>query len=219
MIENDAYELLRDEILYGDLSSGERLRVADLRSRYQLGLTPIREALMRLSSEGLVESQANRGARVRAATLDEFHDLMDTRMNIETHCLRRSIARGDPAWEADILHAMHILSLTPLPKSREDRKAAAEWERHHRRFHYRLVSACGSAWHLRFWNTLVDHSERYRKLRLLNNRSDVADVRNVNAEHEEIAQAVISRDADRAVTLMHDHLGRTVSAVSKLLES
>lgn len=46
-----AYRRLRSEILHGDLMPGERLRAADLHHRFQLGLTPIREALMRLSSK------------------------------------------------------------------------------------------------------------------------------------------------------------------------
>lgn len=217
MTETDAYDRLRTEILHGDLAPGERLRVADLNSRFKLGLTPIREALMRLSSEGLVETLANRGARVREATLDELRDLMETRRTIEDLCLRRSIERGDPAWEADILHALHMLVRAPLPVSTDDRAAATEWERRHRRFHFCLVSACGSAWQLRFWNTLVDHSERYRKLRLLNHGTVAADVRNVNAEHENIANAVIERDAEKAIDLMNDHLRRTEAAVARLL--
>jgi len=217
MIDTDAYDRLRTEILHGDLAPGERLRVADLNSRFNLGLTPIREALMRLSSEGLVEALANRGARVRDTTLDELRDLMETRRTMEALCLRRSMERGDPAWEADILHSLHMLVRAPLPVSDSDREAATEWERRHRRFHACLVSACGSAWHLRFWNTLVDHSERYRKLRLLNHQTLAADVRNVNAEHDEIARAVIGREAERAVTLMAEHLRRTEAAVARLL--
>jgi len=217
MPDSNAYDRLRTEILHGDLAPGERLRVADLNARFNLGLTPIREALMRLSSEGLVETLANRGARVREATLDELRDLMETRRTIEEICLRRAIERGESSWEADILHALHMLVRAPLPASADDRDRAAAWEQHHRRFHACLVSACGSAWHLRFWNTLVDHSERYRKLRLLNHQTLAADVRNVNAEHEEIARAAIARDAERAVGLMTEHLRHTEAAVARLL--
>ncbi len=74
---------------------------------------------------------------------------------------------GDATWEARIVAAMHLLARTPLPKSASDRKSAELWEVRHRNFHYALVSACGSSWRLRFWGTLTDHSERYRKLRLL----------------------------------------------------
>jgi len=79
------------------------------------------------------------------------------------------------------------------------------------------VAACGSAWLLRFWNTLADHSERYRKYRLLHHRDAQAEVRDVNAEHVEIMNAMLARDAARAVMLMDAHLTATEQSVARLL--
>lgn len=212
-----AYDVLRHEILHGDLLPGERLRAADLRERYSLGLTPIREALMRLSSEGMVTNEANRGARVREVTLPELHDLMQTRREIEELCLTKAIVRGDAEWEGEILRTMHLLARAPLPDSTEDRATAAAWEVQHRQFHYALVSAAGSDWLLQIWRDLADHSERYRKLRLLNYRNLAADVRDVNVEHRAIMEAVLSRDTAHAVSLMNTHLRKTEDAVARLL--
>lgn len=213
----DAYELLRSEILHGALMPGERLAVSGLSARYSIGLTPIREALMRLSSEGLVQNESNRGARVSDTTIEELHDLMSTRRELESICLRRAIERGDAEWEAEILRAVHLLSRAPFPASGADREAAEQWERLHRRFHRTLVSACGSQWRLRFWDTLADHSERYRKLRLLvrNDRSPSRET--AQAEHEAIVEAIIARDAGRTLALMDDHLARTEAAVAQLM--
>jgi GntR family carbon starvation induced transcriptional regulator len=213
-----AYRRLRSEILHGDLLPGERLRAAELHDRFQLGLTPIREALMRLSSESLVEAETNRGSRVTEASLAELVDLMSTRRIIERACLTAAIARGDASWEAEIVAAMHLLSRTPMPANTEDRKAAAEWEMRHRGFHSALVAACGSGWLLRFWNILADHSERYRKLRLLHHREVRAEVRDVNAEHQLIMAAVLDRDVVRATELMDAHLSATEKSVARLLE-
>lgn len=212
-----AYLTLRAEILSGPLQPGERLLPADLKDRYGLGLTPIREALTRLASEGLVEAEAHRGARVRAVTLSEFTDLMRTRREIEALCLSAALAHGDAAWEAEILRTLHLLTCAALPDSPEDRATAEAWERAHRAFHFALVAACGSAWLTRFWNELADHSERYRKIRLLNYKRRAADVRDVNAEHRAIAEAALARDADAAISLMNSHLGRTEAAVARLL--
>jgi GntR family transcriptional regulator, carbon starvation induced regulator len=212
-----AYRCLRSEILHGDLMPGERLRAADLQDRFQLGLTPIREALTRLSSESLVEAETNRGSRVTEASLAEFADMMATRRIIERACLSAAILQGDAAWEAEIVAAMHLLSRTPLPADVHDRNAAAEWESRHRRFHVALVAACGSGWLLRFWNTLADHSERYRKMRLLHHREGRAEVRDVNSEHREIMAAVLDRNVERATTLMDAHLKATELSVARLL--
>ena len=214
-----AYQRLRSEILYGDLMPGERLRAADLQERFRLGLTPIREALMRLASEGLVSGESHRGARVSDASAAELSDLMRTRREIEQICLSRAMERGDAAWEAEIVAAMHLLTRTPLPASDKDRAGAERWERHHRRFHHALVAACGSEWLMRFWNTLVDQSERYRKIRLLYHRDAQAGVRDVNAEHKAIMEAVLRRDAVRAVELMDEHLLATERSVAKLLDT
>ncbi len=212
-----AYRTLRGEILHGDLMPGERLRAADLHDRFQLGLTPIREALARLSSENLVEIEANRGSRVSAASLAELTDLMAARRAIERLCLTAAIAHGDAAWEAEIVAAMHLLSRTPLPSSTADRVGAARWEAQHRRFHLALVAACGSEWLLRFWNVLADHSERYRKFRALHHRDAQAEVRDVNAEHTALMAAMLDRDAARATALMDAHITATESSVARLL--
>ncbi len=214
-----AYRVLRREILHGDVMPGERLRAADLQDRYDLGLTPIREALMRLTSERLVEGEANRGSRARDVSIAELRDLMATRREIERMCLAASIANGDAQWEAEIVASLHLLTRTVLPASDGDRETASRWEALHRRFHTALIAACGSPWQLRFWNMLADHSERYRKVRLLRHREKNAEVRDVHAEHAAIADAALKRDAGRAIALMDAHLTATENSVARLLEA
>ena len=212
-----AYLRLRDEILHGDLQPGERLRAADLQERFHLGLTPIREALKRLTSETLVEGEVNRGVRVTGASPAAFADLMMTRRAIERLCLTAAIERGDAAWEAEIVASLHLLDRAPLPASAHDRAAASHWEAQHRRFHTALVAACGSDWHLRFWNLLADHSERFRRYRLLRRHEAGADVRDVNAEHAAIMRAALERDIARATELMDAHLAATQTSVARML--
>jgi GntR family transcriptional regulator, carbon starvation induced regulator len=214
-----AYQRLRAEILHGDLMPGERLRANDLQARFNLGLTPIREALARLSSENLVEIEANRGSRVSETSLAELADMMATRRQIEKLCLTAAIQNGDADWEAEIVAAMHLLSRTPLPDSVADNAAATLWEERHRRFHSALVAACGSPWLLRFWNILADHSERYRKFRLLHRHDAQAEVRDINAEHAALMEAMLDRDVGRASSLMDAHLTATEHSVARLLSS
>jgi DNA-binding GntR family transcriptional regulator len=218
-----AYRRLRSEILHGDLMPGERLRASDLQGKFQLGLTPIREALMRLSGENLVELDTHRGSRVSQTSLDELRDLMNTRRGVESLCLRSAIAHGDTAWEAAIVAALHTLSRTPLPATPADRAAAAAWEAAHRAFHLALVSACTEKWLLWFWNILADHSERYRKQRLLHLRSlpaaRAAGQRDVHEEHQGLVAAILERNPDEACRRMDQHLQATEQAVAELLAS
>jgi DNA-binding GntR family transcriptional regulator len=220
----NAYMRLRNEILHGELMPGHRLRASDLRERYDLGLTPIREALMRLTAEGLVEVEDHRGARVADISAARFADLMGTRRAIERLCMCQAIERGDESWEAEIITALHLLSRTPLASSLTDIPKISAWEARHRRFHYALVAACGSEWLLRFWNSLSDHSERYRKVRLVHyreetpvGRDEAALQREINDNHARIADAALARDTGLATALMDEHLTQTEQAVARLL--
>jgi GntR family carbon starvation induced transcriptional regulator len=213
-----AYQLLRRELLNGEWLPNERLRAQALQQRYALGLTPIREALMRLAVDGLVQGESQRGFRACGVSSEEWHDLMSARRDLERTCLARAIERGDADWEARIADTMAQLARTPLPKSAGDRKAAELWEVRHRNFHFALVSACASPWRLRFWNTLTDHSERYRKLRLLRRKEMAAKVRDAVGDHQAILAAVLSRDTAQATQLMDTHLAATEHAIAELLQ-
>ncbi|HWV54961.1 GntR family transcriptional regulator [Pseudorhodoplanes sp.] len=213
-----AYQTLRREILNGEWIPNERLRPQALQQRFALGLTPIREALMRLAVDGLVLGESQRGFRACGVSSEEWHDLMSARRELERSCLRRAIERGGADWEARITDAMEQLARTPLPRSASDRKAAELWEVRHRNFHFALVSACGSSWRLRFWNTLTDHSERYRKLRLLRRKESAAKVRDAVGDHRAIMEAVLSRDSAQAAKLMDAHLATTEQAIAGLLK-
>lgn len=212
-----AYQVLRRELLNGEWLPQERLRPSVLQQRFELGLTPIREALMRLAADGLVQGEAQRGYRACGVSASEWKDLMSTRRELEQSCLTQAMQLGDATWEARIVAAMHLLARTPLPKTASDRKSAELWEVRHRNFHYALVSACGSSWRLRFWGTLTDHSERYRKLRLLRRKETAAHVQNAVGDHQIIMDAVLARDIPRATQLMDEHLATTERAISELL--
>ena len=217
-MSTDAYQMLRHEILHGTLMPGDRLRIANLNDRYRLGLTPIREALMRLTSEGLVSWQSYRGASVAGIDIEEFRDMVRTRRQIGRLCLTQAIELGDAAWEAEIMRSFHLLKRTPFPGSSDVTETPGSWERFHREFHYALIAACGSPWLLRFWETLADHSERYRKLRLLRSGAGQSAGRDANREHDEIAQAVIARDISTATALLDKHLTQTEEALAGLME-
>ena len=105
-----ALSQLRSDIITCRLMPNERLRVEALRERYGMGTSPIREALMRLEAEGLVELEQNKGFRVSEVSQANLLDLMNSRVEIETIALRWSLEKGGVAWEANLLSAFHRLS-------------------------------------------------------------------------------------------------------------
>jgi DNA-binding GntR family transcriptional regulator len=216
-LANQAQDLLRRDILSGTLAPGERLRTKDLQARYGLGLSPLRESLQRLSAEGMVVNDAQRGFAVAPVSVAELRDLTVARTALESTMLPMAMQMGGADWEGDIVAAFHRLSRTPLPNDPAAMADASLWELRHRSFHHALVAGCGSPWLLRLHGQLVDQSERYRKIRILHHLESQAQVRNVNAEHQAVMDAVLRRDAAQAVALMTQHLVATSDATARLM--
>ncbi len=212
-LADQAYWAMREDILCGRLEPGSRLRLGEIQLRYALGMSPVREAMMRLASEGLVVAEGQRGFSVASVSLDELHDVTRTRERIEALAIRDAIAHGNVDWEAEMMAAFHRLKRAALPGTAEDVEVANTWEARHRDFHQALVSACGSPWLLRLHTQLMEHSERYRRVRLFHVTPSAVLMRDVEKEHEDIMKAVLARDGDKACTLMEKHLQRTEKMV------
>jgi DNA-binding GntR family transcriptional regulator len=202
-----AYAALRNDILAGRLRPSDRLKIQELCVR--LGVSPgaVREALSRLTPEGLVVAEAWKGFRVAPVGTEELEDVTRTRVLIETACLRQALVAGDIAWEMRVVAAQH--GLTQISKSAG--VTSEEWAHAHADFHLALVEACGSAWLLRLRSILWAQSERYRRL-----STTVQVGRNAVEEHSEITAAVLARDVERTCQLMTDHFWRTAKLVRTL---
>jgi DNA-binding GntR family transcriptional regulator len=216
-LARQAHSLLRDAILCGQLHPGERLRSKGLQERYGLGLSPLRESLQRLSAEGLVVMDEQRGFFVAEVSLSELKDLTLARTSLESVMLPLALAQGDEDWEAGIVAAFHRLSRTALPTGPDADEAARQWEQRHRAFHESLVAGCASPWLMRLHGQLVDQTERYRMIRLQRLSQQKPAARDVHAEHRALMDAVLARDEAQAVALMREHLQATFEATARWL--
>ena len=216
-LAGQAHKLLRQDILTGGLRPGERLRTRELQVRYGLGLSPLRESLQRLSTEGLVVMDEQRGFSVAPVSLTELKDLTLARTSLESVMLPLAISQGDANWEAIIVAAFHRLSRTPLPSGADPGDTARQWEARHREFHEALVVGCGSPWLMRLYEQLVDQTERYRMIRLQSLSRKKPITRDVHTEHRALMDATINRNAKKAVSLMRSHLQATFEATARWL--
>jgi DNA-binding GntR family transcriptional regulator len=200
-----AYERLRADLLACRILPGSRLKIQELCARFSVSLGAIREALSRLTSEGLVVAEPQRGFRAAPISPEDLQDLTKVRIDIDSLCLRRAIELGDVDWEAHLVAAFHRLSRTPERASDDPTRSSDDWAQAHAAFHAALVEGCGSPWLMRLHGQLYDQSERYRRLSV----SIAPRRRNIGDEHQKILDAVLARDADRAVRLLAAHLGET----------
>ncbi|MDH3747282.1 MAG: GntR family transcriptional regulator [Gammaproteobacteria bacterium] len=198
---SSVYDRLRVDILTGQLQPGLKLRLKDLIEKYDTGNSPLREALNRLSANGMVVREENRGFRVPPASSNELTELTRTRCWLEEIALRESIANGDSQWEERIVLAFHWLAHAARSNNESDKYTSPEWEDHHREFHLALLSACNSNILMGFCTELHQRTFRYRNL------AEVVEYRDRHEleEHDELQKAVLNRDADLAVELLKKH--------------
>lgn len=201
------YEGIRRGIFSGNLKPGDRLRVDKLRQQYDSSGSPVREALNRLSANGLVEKQDNRGFCVPEISRGELQEIYKTRSWLEETALRESIRHGDKEWEEQIVLALHRLNRTPR-RTADDKESNPEWDQLHRDFHLSLVSGCRSRFLLQYCEQLHDQTDRYRQVAV-----SIAPERKSKDEHQEIVDLVINRDADKAVEKLLSHYERTQSII------
>jgi GntR family transcriptional regulator, carbon starvation induced regulator len=209
------FHLLRADIMSGFLPPGGKIKADDLKHRYGVGTSPIREALFQLVSEGLVKADGQRGFRVAPLCEAELADITEWRSELECEALRRSIKAGDIEWEAGAVAALHRLKQVTARSDLSDIERADQWENCHRAFHFALYGACGSPWALRFCQLLIAQGERYRRNFLRYDRIDPA----ITQEHEDLLEAALARDADRAVTILKTHIRRATELAGAFVRS
>lgn len=199
------YERLRNAIIEARYKPGEKLRIEALKDEFDASLGAVREALARLTSEGLVSAEPQRGFAVSMISRQDLIDLTEARVEIELICLAASIAKGDLAWEGRVLSVSHQLAKLTGNFNDMTRLEADRWHALHAAFHDEITAACPNSWWLRLRKQLYIQSERYRRL-----SGPFAEYkRDIEAEHRAIAEAVLARDTDRAKRLLGDHLRTT----------
>lgn len=200
-LADQAERRLREDIVAGTLGAATRLRLDELRDRYEVGASPLREALSRLVGEGLVEVEGNKGFRVAPLSVADLHDIAWMRGAIEGQAVREAISQGDAAWEAGIIAALHRLTRATETTS-TDRASLDAWNAEHDAFHAALIAACGSRRALAAQRRLAEEHARYRVALMGHNiPRDL-----IVGEHRRLAEAVLARDADAAQRLLARHM-------------
>jgi DNA-binding GntR family transcriptional regulator len=203
------YDQLRTDLLGGELEPGSKLAIEALAERYETSATPLREALNRLVSDGLVERREQRGFLVAPISAQDLIEITKTRCWLEEVALRESIAAHTTVWEEALVLAHHRLAKTPRSLSDKTFQDNPAWEPLHRAFHSALISGCGSRWLLLFCEQLADQHHRYRRL----SAPRAFAKRSVKSEHQQLFEAALAGRADDAVVLLRAHFERTAQII------
>lgn len=199
-ITGRAYDTLRADLLSCRLKPGSRLNISSLQSKLSLSQASIREALSRLTAEGLVEIERHRGFRVAPVSVSGFRELAEACLTIELPCIRASLENGDLSWELNLISTYHrasrILELVVL--GRED---VGAYSSERLAFHEALLAACENNWLLGAWRMLYAQNTRYRHMYLPLAKFELES----HELDENFVKAVLARDAIKASALWAEH--------------
>jgi DNA-binding GntR family transcriptional regulator len=202
------YEQLKRDVADFRLVPGDRFTENELSERLGVSRTPVREALLRLQQEGLVEVLFRNGWRVLPFDFEKFEQLYDLRMVIETAAVQR-LCGDDPKVDRARLEALNVVWLVPTEQRSGDIRQVAQWDEE---FHASLVAAAGNAEMARVHR---DVTERIRIIR----RLDFTKPARIDAtyeEHAKILRAVQRKRGDQAVLLLRAHIETSQAEVRKI---
>jgi GntR family carbon starvation induced transcriptional regulator len=211
-------EKLLQDITNGAFAPGDKLQMETLKQHYGVGGTPLREALSRLVSRGLVQFEEQCGFHVSSLSLAELQDLYEVRLNIENIALEWAIEKGDADWEADIIVNLHRLTKYIDPKLNRNLKMA-EWDKLQKDFYLALVKGCQSPWLLKIRDMLHDQALRYRAICFNNSITNVKTLTAIIDDNKKLAKAVLSRDKEKAIKIANKTWKDSVKIISEFLKN
>jgi GntR family carbon starvation induced transcriptional regulator len=193
-----AYWLRRD-IVRGVFEPDERLKVEQLVKFYKVGHSPIREAIILLSSSGLVVHEHQKGYRVAPVSVEDYDDVITVYQHLYLLAVDMAFERDDPTWEEKLIVQMHRSAKVPMAFPDSDPQTRERWQRAYGELHREILIGCGSPLLLQLVSDSGAKLERYVGL-----FADFENVRSrdAHAEHRAIVDAIVARDVDRTHTVL-----------------
>ena len=212
-LTEQAFRRLRQDVLAGTFAAGEKLKLDVLQEHYGFSSSPLREALSRLSQEGLIRADERRGFRVSPLSVEDMADITRMRLMLDLEALGASIDAGNDEWEAGIVAAFHRLEKVEKRLGDGPVVLDDDWSELHRSFHLALIAACPSERLLMWSASLFDQAERYRRLSARTRQTG----RRKSTEHRRIMDATLQRDKATAGALLTEHIRSTQRNVEATL--
>ncbi|WP_246793769.1 FCD domain-containing protein [Burkholderia perseverans] len=211
-LSNKVFNELRRDILLGIYKPGQKLLLNELKQRYAVGGSPIREALLQLVWKKYVVTEPQRGFWVAPVSLDELREVLIVRRGLAEYAVRRSLEQGDEAWELEVLSAYHRLSRMDPRNPATDLQ---EWADRHTAFHIAIMNGSRSPVVVDLMESLYDRLERYRHI-WFDPKLPVDMKYSDEGEHEAILQAVLAHDVARTLELLTQHYSHVMAVAESL---
>ena len=205
---DEVYQQLKQDVSGFKLVPGDRFTETEISERLGVSRTPVRQALFKLQQEGFVEVLFRSGWRVLPFDFNQFEELYDLRMVLETTAAHR-LCDGTLKVDNALLEALAAIWLVSPDQRSSDTVQVAQWDE---AFHCALVAAAGNAEMARVHR---DVTERIRVIR----RLDFTKQPRIDAtydEHAKILKAIQRKRGDQAALLLRSHIQTSQAEVRKI---
>jgi GntR family transcriptional regulator, rspAB operon transcriptional repressor len=196
LVRIDVYERIRGEILSCALRPGTRLQEKELAEKYGVSKSPVRDALLRLQEQHLIEVLPRKGYRVTPISMTAIREMYEMRALLECACVRRLI---DHAGDAE-LAALDALAAAPRDTG------VAAWIQYNSRFHLALARTCGNSRLARATGELIEQFDRLITMNMNNVLREAGNLQPFVDEHTAIVAAIRRRDKRAAIALTRAHV-------------
>lgn len=188
------FQILRDAIVRGDLPAGTQLKQDEISTALSVSHIPVREALRQLEAQGLVRIHPNRGATVTQLSRDSLEDMMEIRASISYYLLRRAVP---------LMDKMDFDALQFIIEEEKKVSTLLDTETLNYQFHEALTRKADNV----TADVIIEilHANMDRYLRSCFYTGPDARASSVQ-EHQAILDACREGDAEKAATLLHDHI-------------
>lgn len=203
-VGSSTYLRLKNDIIFGVLEPGKKLKLNTLRDQYEASLSTLRETLNRLTSEGFVAAEEQRGFFVTPISKIDLQEVATMRILLECFALEESIKGGDADWEGDLVAAHHKLRRVEDRMLLGDYSDKELWKRLDWEFHLALIQACNNKNLLALHAVLYDKYLRYMILVVTFRGEEAFD------EHRTMFEAALSRDTGLASDTLRRHVNMSL---------
>ncbi len=207
-LTEEAFAVLKHEILTLKLAPGRKLALTELKARFDTGAAPIREALSRLSGEGLVQAESQRGFWVAPVSIDDLEQLGTLRSMLEVNAFRYSMRNGREKLQEKLSVAWrHFQEIGQ--RAGENTPLNDNWEARHRAFHFAFFSTYQSPTTLGIFENVYERFDRYRRLGV----SRTGALAGVIDDHSKLVDLVEAGDVETGSILIKRHVDDVVEIV------
>ncbi|USG64695.1 GntR family transcriptional regulator [Brevibacillus ruminantium] len=186
------YEFLKEQINTGVYKPGDRIIIREISRQLGVSDIPVREAVKKLGSEGLLEVKSHSGARVAALNINNLEEIFLIRVELETLATRLAVRSATPEEVAELERCVG-----KMEESYQNNDIPA-YTAHNREFHQLLYRASHAPYLTEIIENLYVRSENSKMIF----QHDPERLRRSNAEHREIIEAIIAKDEEKAAAVI-----------------